>query len=176
MFLHYFRRKVIKDNSLSHDLYLEILRLVNNIFDKNEGNIKKDFNSSYEIFSIFLIVILYAAKNNKTDYSKINQELMNKFIDDLDYSMREIGVSDMKVGKHVKAYVKKFYFRISSLEIILKNQDYLEFEKYIISLEIFNNFDLFKQKNQIFYKELNKIIDSIAKHGVNKNILLDIFI
>ena len=46
-------------------------------------------------------------------YSKVNDELVSLFISDLDESLREKGIGDMSIGKYVKSYVKKFYFRIS---------------------------------------------------------------
>ena len=46
---------------------------------------------------------------------------MNIFTEDLDYSLRLHGVGEMSIGKHVKFYLKKFYFRISSYEKIFEN-------------------------------------------------------
>ena len=54
-----------------------------------------------------------SAHNNKKKYQVVNEELVSLFIADLDESLREKGIGDMSIGKYVKSYVKKFYFRIS---------------------------------------------------------------
>ena len=60
---------------------------------------------------------------------------MKNFINDLDKSMREMGVSDMSIGKSVKKYVKKFYFRVKKIDIIFNNFKETEFEIYLNSLK-----------------------------------------
>ena len=46
---------------------------------------------------------------------------MNLFTSDLDYSFRLYGIGDMNIGKNVKFYLKKFYFRVSTYEKIFDN-------------------------------------------------------
>ena len=67
---------------------------------------------------------------------------MNLFIKDLDHSLRLSGIGDMSIGKHVKLYLKKFYFRISILEKIFINKDFKEFEKYLIKYALINKKNL----------------------------------
>ena len=61
---------------------------------------------------------------------------MNLYIADIDKSFRDMGIGDMSIGKYVKSHVKKIYYRISKLEIIVKKNNFIEFRKYIESINI----------------------------------------
>ena len=101
---------------------------------------------------------------------------MNMFIDDLDFSFREMGVGDMQIGKYVKKYIKKFYYRLSKLENIYHNQDLEEFHKFIKTLNIYINFsysidnitNIFKKTNTFIYELNNQKI----KPKLIKNIII----
>ena len=56
-------------------------------------------------------------QNNRNKYLVINDKLVSLFIEDLDESLREKGIGDMSIGKYVKSYVKKFYFRLGKFPI-----------------------------------------------------------
>ena len=71
-------------------------------------------------------------ENNRKKYLKVNDELISLFISDLDESLREKGIGDMSIGKYVKSYVKKFYFRISKFpddNNLYKNESFIEYLK-----------------------------------------------
>ena len=63
---------------------------------------------------------------------KVNDVLISLFISDLDESLRQKGIGDMSIGKYVKSYVKKFYFRISKFpddNNLYKNESFIEYLK-----------------------------------------------
>jgi len=145
MILQYFKKKENKEQIIAAEQYKKIL-IESNIF-LNENNFfkLKDYKTSFEIVSIFLIMFIRInlLQYNRKKYLKVNNELMSLFIADLDESLREKGIGDMSIGKYVKSYVKKFYFRISKfpddnnlynnetfidyLKVtnLIKNQDYI---------------------------------------------------
>ena len=137
MLLHYFYKKENKEKNYVNEIYLQNLRLSVKFIQTNKYILKKDFQSSFEIFSLFLIFHLKNLKDFKMkNYIKINQELMDLFVNDLDYSFREIGIGDIKIGKYVKTYVKKFYFRLSAMDEILNINDLNKLAKFISKLNI----------------------------------------
>ena len=91
---------------------------------------------------------------------------MDLYIIDLDKSFRELGIGDMRIGKYVKFYVKKIYYRIYKLEKIFTNNDFNEFEKYIkkINIQI--------QSNHLEYlsKNLFDVIISLLKIAKSKHL------
>ena len=75
---------------------------------------------------------------NRKLYLKVNDELMSLFISDLDESLREKGIGDMSIGKYVKSYVKKFYYRIRKFpddNNLYNNQSFIEYLKMIDSIK-----------------------------------------
>ena len=136
MILQYFKKKENKEQIIATEQYKIILAESSIFLDENNFFRIKDYNVSFEIVSIFLI--MFIRKNlleyRRKLYLKVNDELMSLFISDLDESLREKGIGDMSIGKYVKSYVKKFYFRISKFPVdnnLYKNQSFIEYLKMI---------------------------------------------
>ena len=143
MLLHYFYKKENKEKNYVNDIYSKNIKLSIRFIQSSNYILKKDFQTSFEIFSLFLIFHLKNFKDFKIkNYKKINEELINLFVKDLDYSFREIGIGDMKIGKYVKTFIKKFYFRLLAMEEILNTKDLKK------SVEFVSNLNIIK-KNQI---------------------------
>ena len=97
--------------------------------------------------SILLIYYLKLFKNKDIASNKrVKEELMKNLVNDLDRSLRDIGISDMSIGKYVKKYVKKFYYRLKILDTIFENDNSQEFLNYLNSLEIVNK----NNSNELF--------------------------
>ena len=121
----------------------------------NDNNFftSRDYKTSFEIVSIFLIMLIRInlLNDNRKKYLKVNDELVSLFIADLDESLREKGIGDMSIGKYVKSYVKKFYFRIRKFpndNNLYKNKSFIEYlkltnliksEDYVNVSRIFND-------------------------------------
>ena len=135
MILQYFKKKENKDKDLAVFLYSQIIDSNIIIARRNKNFLIDDFNTTFEISTILLFCFFHTFKN-EYKYKKILQETMNIFISDLDHSLRSIGISDMQIGKYVKKYVKKFYFRLKLLEKLFDDFNNLDFSSYISDLEI----------------------------------------
>ena len=72
--------------------------------------------------------------------------------------MREIGIGDMSIGKHVKKYVKKFYFRIKKIDKLLNNFQKSEFIDYLSAIKSvnINNISFFADEIMGLYKEIKQ--------------------
>ena len=134
MILHYFKKKENKEQIIATNQYNKILS--DSIIFLNDNNFFKDrdYKTSFEIVSIFLIMFIRInlLKKNKKKYLKVNDELVSLFIADLDESLREKGIGDMSIGKYVKSYVKKFYFRVSNFpkdNNLYINKSFIEYLK-----------------------------------------------
>ena len=134
MILQYFKKKENKEQIIATEQYKKIIT-ESNIFLKENNFFKvRNYKISFEIVSIFLI--MFIRKNllqyNRKLYSKVNDELVALFISDLDESLRQKGIGDMSIGKYVKSYVKKFYFRITKFpddNNLYKNESFIEYLK-----------------------------------------------
>ncbi len=134
MILQYFKKKENKEQIIASKQYKKILS-ESKVFLNNNNFFKvKDYKTSFEIISIFLIMFIRKnlLEDDRKKYLKVNDKLVSLFISDLDESLREKGIGDMSIGKYVKSYVKKFYFRISKFpndNNLYKNESFIEYLK-----------------------------------------------
>ena len=139
MFLQYF--KIKRNNYKKQTLYIyqEIVNHSNH-FIKNSLNEKNyNFDQVFEIFSIITVFYLKKLKDtNIQSNNEISQKVIDKFIKDLDQNFREKGIGDMSIGKYVKKYVKKFYYRLMILDEILQENEDINFASYIQKFGISN--------------------------------------
>jgi len=106
---------------------------------------------SFELISILLIYHLKFLKNADFFLKKrVNEELMKNLVNDLDKSLRDAGISDMSIGKYVKGYVKKFYYRLKILDPIFENDNYEELLNYINSIDFVNKNNSNELADQLF--------------------------
>ncbi len=134
MILQYLKKKEKKEQIIANDQYKKILYESNIFLNENDFFNVKNYNTSFEIVSIFLIIFIRKNlyENNRNQYLKVNEELISLFISDLDESLREKGIGDMSIGKYVKSYVKKFYFRLSKFpsdKNLYKNEAFIKYLK-----------------------------------------------
>tara|TARA_Y100001970_G_C13666634_1_gene570972 strand:- start:116 stop:607 length:492 start_codon:yes stop_codon:yes gene_type:complete len=134
MILQYFKKKENKEQIIASKQYKKILYESNLFINNNKFFKVKNYNTSFEIVSIFLIMFIRKnlLEDNRNKYKKVNDELVSLFISDLDESLREKGIGDMSIGKYVKSYVKKFYFRINKFpddNNLYKNETFIEYLK-----------------------------------------------
>ena len=137
MFFKYFNLKKNNLNDQSLSLYQEIVNHSNNFIKNNNSDQNLNFNDVFEIFSIVAIFYLKKLKDNNTPDSKvISQEIIDSFVKDLDQHFREQGIGDMSIGKYVKKYVKKFYYRLKILDAIFEKNKELEISEYLNKVDI----------------------------------------
>jgi hypothetical protein len=149
MILQYFRKKENEYKIKADKIYLNILNKSKLLMNKKYFN-EINFSISFEIISLLLVFNLHFLKDNNTSFKKkINEELVKNLVNDLDTSLRDIGISDMSIGKYVKKYVKKFYYRLKILDPIFENDDNEEFYNYLNSLEFVNKNNLKELVNQL---------------------------
>jgi len=138
VFLQYFKKKENEYKIKSDKIYLSILNKSKLLLKKKYFN-EINFGLTFEILSILLIFYLNLLKKRDRDSKKrVSQELIKNLVNDLDKSLRDIGISDMSIGKYVKKYVKKFYYRLKIFDLIFKNENYKELHNYLNSLEFIN--------------------------------------
>ena len=138
MILHYLKKKDNHDKELYKNLYIDIINATKFIV-KNKLKITDiNFTITFEIVTILLFCIFFGQKHKRNiDLKNKNQFLMNIFTEDMDHSLRLSGL-DMTLGKHVKSYLKKFYFRISELESVFISKNFSEFVQYLIKYNLNN--------------------------------------
>ena len=143
MILQYFKKKENKEQIIATKQYEQIVCESKIFLNDNNFFITKDYKTSFEIVSIFVIMYIRInlLQNNRNKYLIVNEKLVSLFIADLDESLREKGIGDMSIGKYVKSYVKKFYFRISKFPEgvnLYKNKSFID---YLMIIDLIRNDD-----------------------------------
>ena len=160
MILQYFKKKENEYKIKSDIIYLNILNKSKLLLNKKYFN-EINFSISFEIISVLLIFYLHFLKDKSIGSKKrINEELVKNLVNDLDKSLRDAGISDMSIGKYVKKYVKKFYYRLKILDPIFENENKEELLNYLNSLESVNK----KNSNELV-KVLSKFFMEIKKNN-----------
>ncbi len=169
MSLYHFNNKKNKVKNQAEYIYSRIIHLSNEYINEINYPIKKDFKISFEIFSLFLIMFFKISKQQRYDRFKIiNLELMNIFTKDLENYFRELGIGDMSIGKYVKTYIKKFYYRIKKLD---KIYDTLNIEDMHEFLSILENQELIKEVSKSIFDSYNNL-----ENEMKNNIIAGYFI
>ena len=138
MFFKYFNLKKNNLNDQSLTFYKEIVNHSNNFIKNDISDENINFNDVFEIFSIVTIFYLKKLKDINTPDSKIiSQEIIDSFVRDLDQHFREQGIGDMSIGKYVKKYVKKFYYRLKLLDTVFENNKELDINEYLYKINTF---------------------------------------
>ncbi|WDU59431.1 ubiquinol-cytochrome C chaperone family protein [Pseudemcibacter aquimaris] len=82
----------------------------------------------FDLMALHMAIVIEKLNNseNQEDVLKLKQALQEIMFDNLDLTMREIGVGDMGVGKKVKAMAEAFYGRMKAYKEHLNSNNKAE--------------------------------------------------
>lgn len=77
----------------------------------------------FEMLSASLILYFRRTRNSQRAGQEIAQEIIDAFFEDVDHSIRELGVGDVGVPKRMKKLASMFYGRLESYAAALERRD-----------------------------------------------------
>jgi cytochrome b pre-mRNA-processing protein 3 len=77
------------------------------------------FDGRFELVVLHCFIVLNRLKAERPQAAGLAQELFDVMFADFDRTLREIGVGDLGVGRHVKTMAQAFYGRIGAYEAAL---------------------------------------------------------
>jgi cytochrome b pre-mRNA-processing protein 3 len=77
----------------------------------------------FDMIALHLFLVLRRLKAEGEGGRDLAQALCDRFFDDLDRSLREMGAGDLGVGRRVKAMAKAFYGRVAAYEAALNGEE-----------------------------------------------------
>lgn len=123
--------------------------------------IDDDFRGRYEVLCLNISLILWYFKHSKSP-EDISQDLIDIFFEDIDGCLRELGVSDLSVGRRIKILAENFYGRLSSYsEAIDSYRKEKKINKLISKIE--NNIDSFNI-SKIHHRNLKLFKNYLARN------------
>ncbi|UHS61608.1 ubiquinol-cytochrome C chaperone [Agrobacterium vaccinii] len=86
-------------------------------------NVPDTVMGRFELLAIVMILYFRRTKTSETSGQEIAQEIIDAFFQDLDHSMRELGIGDQGVPKRMKKFAGMFYGRLESYAAALDGGD-----------------------------------------------------
>lgn len=88
-----------------------------------EGKVPDTLDGRYELICLHSFLIMHRLVDEGAQAKEFSQKLFDYMIHDFDSNLREIGISDLKVGDRVKEMGRGFYGRVVAYRDGLKQSD-----------------------------------------------------
>ncbi len=109
-----------KQRMEAHSLYLDVVERARMPVFYTEGGVPDTLDGRFELILLFLFLELERLKREGTS-DAFQRELVEVFFEDMDRSVRELGVGDTGVGRRVKKMADAFYGRMQAYESAMKD-------------------------------------------------------
>lgn len=86
-------------------------------------NVPDTVMGRFEMLSLFMVLWLRGAQSAGQTVAPLAQDMVDTFFEDIDHSIRELGVGDTSVPKRMKKLARMFYGRTESYGVALDNGD-----------------------------------------------------
>jgi len=116
-----FHRK--RDRATAHAAYAQIVARAREPAFFLDGGVPDTLDGRFELIALHTFLVLNRLKADRSATANLAQELFDTMFADLDRGLREMGASDIGVGRHVKDMAKGFYGRIVAYEAGLAGDD-----------------------------------------------------
>ncbi len=129
MFNKLFKQK----NGLAKDLYASALTNARKEIFYHKYCIPDTFDGRFDLLLLHIFIILNRAMG-RDDYRQLSQDIFDVMFKDMDQTLRERGIGDVGIPKHMKKMMKAFNGRMHAY------QDALEFDglKEAIARNLYN--------------------------------------
>lgn len=77
----------------------------------------------FELLSVVMILFFRRTRASATSGQELAQEIVDAFFEDIDYSIRELGIGDNSVPKRMKKLAGMFYGRLESYAAAMDGTD-----------------------------------------------------
>tara|TARA_Y100001970_G_scaffold175299_1_gene213828 strand:- start:3583 stop:4125 length:543 start_codon:yes stop_codon:yes gene_type:complete len=109
-----YKKVNFKDYNLPHEaLYKKILVQSYNDWFFKDLEVKNDINGRFEIIILHIFIIFNSLDQNNSENKLFKQNLLETFIDELESTYRELGISDNTFSKKMKIAAKSMYGRLN---------------------------------------------------------------
>jgi len=112
VFSKFFKRDEVAD--AAREAYQAVINQARQPDFYTRYGVPDTLDGRFDLLVLHAALILLRLKRDRAESERFSQALFDTLFVDLDQSLREIGVSDMSVGKKVKQMGKAFYGRLDA--------------------------------------------------------------
>ena len=116
-----FKRSKHRDQA--HRLYLAVVKQARAPVFYRQCGAPDTLDGRFEMILIHAVLLLRRLRDEGEAGTELGQAMFDVMIDDMDQSLREMGVGDLGVGRRVKAMAKAFFGRAAVYEAGLSTAD-----------------------------------------------------
>ena len=88
-----------------------------------EGGVPDTLEGRFEMVALHACLLLRRLREGGPEGKEAGQELFDILFDDMDQTLREMGVGDLSVGKKIKSLASSFYGRMRAYDEGFKDED-----------------------------------------------------
>jgi cytochrome b pre-mRNA-processing protein 3 len=107
----------------AESLYASAVQAARNSVLYTDYGVPDSVDGRFEMISLHVYVLLRRLKTAGPDGKALSQTLFDSMFDDMDRTLREMGVGDLGVGRRVKEMAQAFYGRIVAYDDGLSKLD-----------------------------------------------------
>lgn len=131
MILSLFRKKR-SNSAIIKRQYEELTDAARQLTFYQDMNVPDTVLGRFEMLSIFMMVYLRATKDKGEAVEGLAQDIIDAFFEDIDHSIRELGIGDAGVPKRMKKLAGMFYGRADSYGKAIEKDDVNELNTALI--------------------------------------------
>ena len=117
----FFKRSKHRDQA--HSLYLAVVEQARRPVFYSHIGAPDSLDGRFEMILIHAVLLLRRLRDEGQTGSDLGQVMFDVMIDDMDQSLREMGVGDLAVGRRVKAMARAFFGRAAAYQAGLSAAD-----------------------------------------------------
>ena len=119
--------KLLKKRPDATNVYFEIVRQARQVDFYTKFGVPDTVNGRFDLIALHAFIVMKRLKSIGKIGGTISQALFDCMFADVDTNLREMGVSDISVGRNVKGLAAAYYGRVKAYEnALLKTDEFLE--------------------------------------------------
>ena len=109
----------------AHAHYIACVNAARNPFFYTHCEVADDVYGRYEMLLLHLSLLLQRMQHASPHFDRLRLAIVEAFFEDMEHEMREMGVSDLRVGSKVKNCVSVLYGRYNAYDAALESPEIL---------------------------------------------------
>ncbi len=125
MFTGFFKQKSKQTKQEAEKLYSAALANVRQEIFYTKYGVPDTFDGRFDLLLLHIFIILQRTMN-QDNYKELSQDLFDTMFKDMDQTLREMGIGDMGIPKHMKRMMQGFNGRMHAYHDALCSPDKLK--------------------------------------------------